>query len=259
MTTLENFSQAKLSVFRMMTLIFAILLIVDQLVFWQWTTEGEYVPVSIFSFLPRVFLENKTAFYATSAVTIVSLLLWMFRQKPRVFSVLSVVAFGIASTFYLQNLPFGDHRQAVLFLLLMALAATEFNLSDKTFFPLAACALLSLYFLAGWEKIFWSGLSWANGSSLQVFAHYLGRDGSALRGWILDSKSFAQALQICGLILECGVFALFFRGPVRWVWLMGLLVFHGAIEEVFMYRFFPFYILVFYLFGWPSVQRRLNG
>ncbi|MBS1971335.1 MAG: hypothetical protein JSU04_13590 [Bdellovibrionales bacterium] len=259
MMSLQNFSEVKLSVFRAMTLVFAVLLVVDQMVFWQWTTEGEYTPISIFSFLPRAFFENKFAFYVTSAIAVLSLLLWMFRQTPRALSVLSVVAFGIASTFYLQNLPFGDHRQAVVFLLLAGLAATEFNLSEKTFFPLAACALLSLYFLAGWEKVFWSGLSWANGSSLQVFAHYLGREGSVLRGWILDSKSFAQALQICGVILECGVFALLFRGPVQWLWLIGLLFFHGAIEEIFMYRFFPFYILVFYLFGWPALQRRMNG
>jgi hypothetical protein len=52
---------------------------------------------------------------------------------------------------------------------------------------------------------------------------------------------------------------LFFKGPVRWLWLAGLLVFHGAIEEIFLYRFFPLYILILYLFGWPAMQRRING
>jgi hypothetical protein len=163
--SLENFSQAKLSVFRAMTLLFAMFLVVDQMVFWQWTTEGDYTPVSIFSFLPRTFLENRTAFYGTSALAILSLSLWLLRQAPRTVSIVSLITFGIASTFYLQNLPFGDHRQAVVFLLMAGLVATEYTLSEKTFFPLAACTLLSLYFLAGWEKFFWSGLSWANGSS----------------------------------------------------------------------------------------------
>lgn len=252
---LDDFKDLKISTFRVLVLIYAFWVLIDHFLFWEWSLQSTFVPISVLSFLPRVFLESLTAAWITSVVTGVGFILWGLRVQPRLASVISTVGFALAATFYLQNLPFGDHRQSILLMLLGLLTWTEFSKKTDLFFVMAGTILCCLYFFAGWEKIFYSGLSWINGTGLQAFAHYLGRPESFLRQLLLDHRSLAQLFQGLILLLECGVLVLFIPGFMRWFFISGLLGFHIGLEEIFFYRFFPHYILLFYIFGWNDLLR----
>lgn len=252
---IDDFKSLKVSHFRWLVIVYAIWVLADQHLFWDWTLTANFVPISFLSFLPRHFLESQRAAFAVSCLTAVFLLLWGLRWKTRLTSTLSTVGFSLAATFYLQNLPFGDHRQSVLLLLLTLLTWVEFSKKQEHFFLIAGTLLCSLYFFAGLEKLHYSGLDWAQGTSLQVFAHYLGRPDSFLRQLLLDHRSLAQVLQWAILILECGVLFLFIPGVLRWILLAGLLGFHLGLEEIFFYRFLPHYVLLFYVFGWIDFMR----
>lgn len=252
---IDDFKDLKISHFRVMVLIYSFWVLIDQFLFWDWKLTAPFVPISVFSFLPRTFLESHVAGWTVSAITGLCFVLWALRWKVRWVSVVATVGFALAATFYLQNLPFGDHRQSILLMLLGLLTWAEYSEKLDQFFVIAGTMLCCLYFFAGWEKIFYSGFAWAQGTGLQIFAHYLGRPESFLRQLILDHRSLAQVFQWLILILECGILVLFIPGFVRWFFLLGLLGFHIGLEEIFFYRFFPHYILLFYVFGWKDLLR----
>ncbi|MBO9666561.1 MAG: hypothetical protein J7501_07070 [Bdellovibrio sp.] len=241
--------------FRILTLLSSLALMMDQ-IFIRWRMDGKIQIVSLAGFLPEPLMTSHLLFQAISVLFLASGLLWLFCIQPKWTSILSVVLFIFSTSLYLQNEPFGDHRQSVFCFLLMILAAREFQLLKHYFFPVAASIVVSFYFLAGWEKIFYSGLSWVNGTSLQVFVHYMGYGNSHLRHWILQSATVAKFLQAGILILECGSIFLFGPRFLRWAWLIGLVGFHIGIEEIFAYRYFLHLFLVLYLFALPDILER---
>jgi hypothetical protein len=241
--------------FRLLVILLSILLIIDQSLFWHWDVDGDFRTVSVFSWLPKYFFESLVHYYIVSGLFLVSAIIWLLRIKPKVFSILSCMLFSLSTSMYLQNLTFGDHRQAPFFWLLALLTAKEFNALERTFFPLAGLAICSTYFLAGWEKIILSGFTWVNGTTLQVFVHRLGRENSLLRPLILTNSSLAAFFQAGILLLECSILGVFLNKPIRWCFLIAFLAFHIGIEEIFFYRFLPNYLVVAYLFAVPDFMR----
>jgi hypothetical protein len=139
---------------------------------------------------------------------------------------------------------------------MIALAAREYRLLQHYFFQVAAGIVISFYFLAGWEKIFYSGLSWINGTGLQVFVHYTGNERSFLRKLILQNVDIARVFQAGILALECGSFLLFGPRFIRRLWIIGLIGFHIGIEEIFGYRYLLHLLVVLYLFALPDWMDR---
>ncbi|QLY26959.1 hypothetical protein [Bdellovibrio sp. KM01] len=243
--------------FRVLTILSAIALLFDQL-FIPWRSDGEIRVVSFAGWLPENIMSSHPLFQAITLAAILSAILWLFKFKPRLASVLTIILFIFSTSLYLQNEPFGDHRQSVFCLLLMALAAREYRLLVNYFFQVAASITVSFYFLAGWEKIFFSGLSWVNGTSLQIFVHYTGRGKSLLRDLILQNVDVARFLQAGILLLECGSFLLFGPRWLRRIWILGLIGFHIGIEEIFGYRYFLHLFVVLYLFALPEWVKESN-
>jgi hypothetical protein len=243
--------------FRILTILSGIALLFDQL-FIPWRSEGEIHVVSLAGWLPENIMNSHFLFQAITVAAILSATLWLFKQMPRLTALCTIILFILSTSLYLQNEPFGDHRQSVFSLLLMAIAAREYRQLKNYFFQVAACIVVSFYFLAGWEKIFFSGLSWINGTSLQIFVHYTGRGDSFLRDLILQNVDVARFLQAGILLLECGSFLLFGPRWLRRVWILGLIGFHIGIEEIFGYRYFLHLFVVLYLFELPEWVNRKN-
>lgn len=243
--------------FRILTILSSIALLLDQL-FIPWRSEGEIRVVSLAGWLPERIMSSHPLFQAVTLAAILSATLWLFKLKPKLTSVATGVFFILSTSLYLQNEPFGDHRQSVFCLLMIALAAREYRFLQNYFFQVAACIVVSFYFLAGWEKIFFSGLSWVNGTSLQVFVHYTGSGRSLLRNLILQNVDTARFLQAGILLLECGSFLLFGPRMLRRMWIVGLIGFHIGIEEIFGYRYFLHLLVVLYLFALPEWVNRKN-
>ncbi|UYL08363.1 hypothetical protein B9G69_015075 [Bdellovibrio sp. SKB1291214] len=248
-------SEKYLAGFKALTLASVIALLFDQL-FIPWRTEGQIQVVSLAGWLPENIMSSYPLFQAVTVAGIVGVGLWLFNFFPKVTSILSVILFVLSTSLYLQNEPFGDHRQSVFCLLMILLAAREYRLVQHYFFQVAAGIVISFYFLAGWEKVFYSGLAWINGTSLQIFVHYTGNERSVLRRLILHNVDVARVLQAGILILECGSFLLFGSRGLRRLWLVGLVGFHVGIEEIFGYRYFLHLLVVLYLFALPDWMDR---
>ncbi|WP_413581289.1 hypothetical protein [Bdellovibrio sp. HCB288] len=228
----------------------------DQL-FIPWRTAGAILPVSVIGYLPATLIENKMAFQICTGIFLVSTTLWLLKLVPRFSSVISSLFFILSTSWYLQNEPFGDHRQSVFSLLLILLTLREWGLLQRYFYQAAAVVVLSFYCLAGWEKIFYSGLSWPNGTTLQVFVHSMGYMESYIGRAILQNHNLAVFLQWGILIVECGAF-LILTGPrlLRWMCLIALLGFHIGIEEIFHYRYYLHFMIVIYLFALPGLLEK---
>ncbi len=246
-------SEKYFNYFRLLILASAFFLGFDQL-FIKWRSLGEIKIVSLVGFLPESFIANHLVFEGITWIFLLATALWFFRLMPRATSIISVISFILSTSWYLQNEPFGDHRQSVFSFLLILLCLREFALVKNYFYRTAGFIIISFYLLAGWEKVFYSGLNWPNGTSLQIFIHYMGYQSSHLGQLVLAHHSLAMALQWIILIMECGAFFLFGPKLLRWIWLAALLGFHIGIEEIFAYRYFLHFILVLYLFALPDVM-----
>ncbi|WP_413587367.1 hypothetical protein [Bdellovibrio sp. HCB274] len=244
--------------FRRLVLLCSLFLGLDQL-FIPWRSAGVILPVSIVGYFPASLIENKMAFQICTGVFLITTVLWLLKFAPRLFSILSSIFFILSTSWYLQNEPFGDHRQSVFSLLLILLSLKEWGLLQHYFYKAAAVVVLSFYCLAGWEKIFYTGLSWPNGVGLQIFVHAMGYADSHLGKAILQSHIMSLFFQWAILVLECGAFVIL-TGPrvLRWVWLVALLGFHIGIEEIFHYRYYLHLIIVMYLFALPALLERKN-
>ncbi|WP_413578418.1 hypothetical protein ACLVWU_07755 [Bdellovibrio sp. HCB290] len=244
--------------FRRLVLLCSIFLGLDQL-FIPWRSAGDIHPVSLVGYLPTALIENKMAFQICTGIFLISTTLWLLKLAPKILSIVSALFFILSTSWYLQNEPFGDHRQSVFSLLLILLALREWGLLQYYFYKTAAVVVLSFYCLAGWEKIFYSGLSWPNGTTLQVFVHSMGYMESYLGRAILHNHNLAVFFQWAILILECGAFVIL-TGPrfLRWIWLVALVGFHIGIEEIFHYRYYLHLIIVLYLFALPALLERKN-
>ncbi|WP_413561229.1 hypothetical protein [Bdellovibrio sp. HCB209] len=251
-------SQRYFEGFRIFTFVSSMLLVIDQ-IFIRWRMDGEINVVSIAGWLPENIMTSHTLFQYVSWCFVACMALWLFKIVPRIASVLSIFLFILSTSLYLQNEPFGDHRQSVFCLLLILFAAREYKLIQHYFYQVAAGIIVSFYFLAGWEKVFYSGLSWINGTSLQIFVHYMGYRNSHLRELILSNVDIAKFFQTAILIFECGSFMLLGPKPLRWIWICTLIGFHVGIEEIFGYRYFLHLFAVLYLFALPDIMELKNG
>jgi hypothetical protein len=102
---------------------------------------------------------------------------------------------------------------------------------------LASIAYIGIFHTAaGLSKLTFSGPSWANGISLQLWTYLWGRPWSPTTQLILGSRGFTQAMQILTLVLEtAGIFAIIPR--LRTVIGIGLMAFYAGVLATFDYGF----------------------
>ena len=102
---------------------------------------------------------------------------------------------------------------------------------------LASIAYIGIFHTAaGLSKLSFSGLGWANGTSLQLWTYLWGRPWSPTTQLILSSRTFTQGLQALTLVLEtAGILAIFprLRPWIGW----GLVAFYAGVLTTFDYGF----------------------
>jgi hypothetical protein len=102
---------------------------------------------------------------------------------------------------------------------------------------LASIAYIGLFHTAaGLSKLWFSGTSWASGTSLQIWTYLWGYSWSPTTHWIVGSRTLTRWLQVGTLVLETsGVFALIPR--LRTAIGLGLLGFYAGVLVTFDYGF----------------------
>jgi hypothetical protein len=102
---------------------------------------------------------------------------------------------------------------------------------------LASIAYIGIFHTAaGLSKLTFSGVDWANGTSLQLWTYLWGRPWSPTTRLMLSSRSFTQLLQVLTLVFETtGVLAIFprLRPIIGW----GLVAFYIGVLATFDYGF----------------------
>jgi hypothetical protein len=212
-------------------------------------------PTSLLSFLPRDVLLDRRLIIAGGVLFAAGAALWAARLLVPWSGWLTALAFNAVVALYLENSSQETHVAHVAggFLLIYALwyyfyrreitqAGRERRFWRTALYPrwvysLSVFYLGLFYALSGFNKIAVSGLGWANGLSLQLWAELFGFKESAVTQLILSSRTAAAAMQAAALLGECGGMVAIVSARLRP--LVGLLLigFHVAQICVFGWGF----------------------
>lgn len=101
-----------------------------------------------------------------------------------------------------------------------------------------AAYMLITYTYSGATKLFYNGLEWANGLSLQLWVARAGDINSSLTRWLMDSRLLAQLSQAAVLGAETISVAAIIVRPLRPLIGAVLFGFHLSVELLFDYGFY---------------------
>jgi vitamin K-dependent gamma-carboxylase-like protein len=212
-------------------------------------------PTSLLSFLPADLLLSRGLIVACGAAFAAGAALWAARRLVPWSGWLTALSFNAVVALYLENSSQETHVAHVAggFLLIYALWYTFYGreireadrqgrfwrtaLYPRWVYSLSVFYLGLFYALSGFNKIAVSGLGWANGLSLQLWAELFGFKDSVFTQAILSSRMAAAAMQWAALLGECGGLVAVVSARLRP--LMGLLLigFHVAQICVFGWGF----------------------
>jgi hypothetical protein len=210
--------------------------------------------VSLLSWLPDEVVRSRWTWWACRGVLIVGALLWGMQRWLPWSCWLVVVGFTGLWSLHVETTYNTAHifHMANMLLVIQALwisgeaALIRQRLRDKTFWTLplvprwvslASIAYIGIFHTAaGLSKLWFSGLAWANGTSLQLWTYLWGRPWSPTTQLILSSRGIAQGLQMLTLVVEtAGVLAVL---PRLRLWIgLGLLGFYFGVLATFDYGF----------------------
>ncbi len=201
-------------------------------------------PVSVLSFLPDAILLNRGVLIACGVLFAIGALLWIVRVFIPWSSWTAALSFNAVIVLYHENSSQLTHvaHVAGAFLLIYALwyhfYAKEIRDADREhcfwrtalyprwIYSLSVFYLGLFYGLSGFNKIAESGLSWANGLSLQLWVELFGDHNSIFTQMILSSRTIATAMQWTALLGECGGLAAIFSARLRPLVGLALICFH---------------------------------
>ena len=185
-------------------------------------------PASLLSWLTGEVLSSPASFWVARCALVLGAALWFWRKLLPWSCWLTVIAFTILWSLHVENSWHTNHcfqmTNNLLFIqaLWETLCAREIQSATAAgkywqtpLYPrwvtLAAVAYIGIFHTAaGLSKLSFSGPEWANGTSLQIWAHLWGRPWSPTTWLILKSRTFTQVLQASTLVVEtCGVLAVF--------------------------------------------------
>ena len=185
-------------------------------------------PASLLSWLPGEVLSSPASFWVARCALVLGAALWFWRKLLPWSCWLTVIAFTILWSLHVENSWHTNHcfqmTNNLLFIqaLWETLCAREIQSATAAgkywqtpLYPrwvtLVAVAYIGIFHTsAGLSKLSFSGPEWANGTSLQIWAHLWGRPWSPTTWLILKSRTFTQVLQASTLVVEtCGVLAVF--------------------------------------------------
>lgn len=256
------------------------LLLVAGLVMVLWTYEMKegprQGPSTIFSWLPVAILDAPLTFHFFRAILVAGGICWAFQRGLLWSPWLTVIGFLGLWSLHVENTWAGAHifHASAMLLVLHAVwvaldrkeisAAVErgdyfqTNLYPRWVFLLGLFYLGLFHTYAGLSKFMTSGTDWANGHSLQLWAHMDGYRWSPTTQLLLNSRTAATVLQWATLIAETGaVFVL----PWRWLRILfGLLLvgFYCGVILTFPYGF-EFNLLLTAAYFLPVKEWLENG
>ena len=227
---------------------------------WCWGMKPEgslrvHNPASLLSFLPETVTLNHGVCLACGLLFAVGAVLWAARLGVPWSGWTTALSFNAVVALYFENSSQETHvaHVAGVFLLIYALwyhfYRKEIRGTDREgrfwttplyprwVYSLSVFYLGLFYGLSGFNKIATSGLSWANGVSLQLWAELFGDKTSLFTQIILSSRTAAAAMQWAALLGECGGLVAIVSARLRP--LVGLLLigFHVAQICVFHWGF----------------------
>lgn len=193
----------------------------------DWPRQGT---ATILFWLPAEVLNSPVTFFVLRGLLLVGISLWLFQKLLPWSCWLTVFAFTAVWAVHVENSWHTNHcfHMANSLLFIQALwmticghdiraAIREKRYWSTPLYPrwvtLAAIAYIGVFHMAaGLSKLSYSGPDWANGTSLQLWAHLWGYRWSPTTQLILHSRAFTQFLQVGTLIIEVvGLLALFPR------------------------------------------------
>lgn len=113
----------------------------------------------------------------------------------------------------------------------------------------------SIYFFAGYAKLFWSGIAWANPQNMRLYLlsidQFLALHTPAAR-WIADSPSLSLAIGISGMAFELIFPVVMISRRARWVVIPAAILFHIGNSMLFHIFFHNIAVLLIFV-NWQWV------
>ena len=252
------------------TILFSSFILCCYFVFWWGEMRTSDVrttaPTSLLSFLPADVLLHWWLILGCGALFALGAFFWAVRRLVPYSSWLTALAFNVVVALYLENSSQETHVAHVAggFLLIYALWYHLYrreirdadrerrfwrtDLYPRWVYSLSVFYLGLFYALSGFNKIAVSGLHWANGVPLQLWAELFGLKDSVFTQIILSSRTAAAAMQWAALLGECGGLVAVVSARLRP--LVGLLLigFHIAQISVFGWGFYSNMLMVALVF-----------
>lgn len=209
-------------------------------------------PVTFLSSIPADILADPGLLFAMRAVLIVSALLWFFCLLTPLSCWITVLAVGGLWAVRVENSIFSPHIFHVGIMLLLIHAAWftfyrrqivyAFRAGETmtTFaypywvFWLSVFYIGWFHTLAGVAKLRAHGWQWADGTSLQLWTHAFGYEGSPVTQMIVSNQPLAMLLQQGTLVIETAAILCVLGRPFRWLVGLTLLGFYGGVLTSFV-------------------------
>lgn len=221
---------------------------------WEVHEGPRQTPASLLCWLPANWLGCSELFWFFRTMLAVGALGWLLCIAVPWTCWLTVIGFLGLWSMHVENVWHTSHIfhlagnlliiQAIWYTLLgkeIVAAKREKRFWTTPLYPrwvsLSQIAAIGLFHTAaGLSKIWFSGMEWANGTSLQLWAHMDGRVGSIGRSLILADTRMTAFLQIVTLVVEtAGILALF---PRLRTWIgLGTIGFYVGVLSTFNYGF----------------------
>lgn len=223
-------------------------------------------PASILSFLPDAILLSRLSILILGGLFVLGSLLWLVQVWIPWSGWLTSLSFTGVVALYMENATQATHvaHATNMMLLLHALwyhcyrqeirtAVAEGRFWTTPLYPrwvhaLGVFTLGMLYGLSGLMKLLTSGVSWANGVSLQLWTNLWGDKGSLFTPLLLEHRWIARLLQIVTLVGETGGFLAIVCRWCRPVIGLMLIAFHVGAISVFRWGFHANLVLLILFF-----------
>lgn len=246
---------------------FAVILAVSPIEFATGARSAE--AATVFAWLPEFLLRSGPFFTTVRVLLILSAALWALRIAVPVSCWTTTVLFALMWSLRMENLTNGAHIFNVTNMLLLihamwfqfywgamkaAFADGKFwqtRLYPRWVFMLSIFYLGWFHALAGFTKIFKSGLGWGNGVSLQLWTELFGETGSPFAQVILYDDRLTACLQTGALVIECLSILCIFHWMLRYAVGLGLIGFYIGVLTTFVTFGFHFNAILVALFLLP--------
>ncbi len=248
-------------------LVFTIVLAVTPIEFA--TGDRSAQAATIFTWLPLVLLNSPTFFTSVRVFLVLSALLWAMRIAVPISCWMTTVLFALMWSLRMENLTNGAHIFNVTNMLLLihalwfqfystdmkkAAQANQFWLTPtypRWVFLLSVFYLGWFHSLAGFTKLYKTGLGWGNGVSLQLWTEVFGETGSPFAQIVLYDSRLTAWLQTGALVIECFSILCIFHWTIRYAVGVGLIGFYIGVLTTFVTFGFHFNAILVAIFLLP--------